>query len=62
MYLNETLIRALKAATLPFSSFMSSSEISAILRSFRLLDAVSTAVFAASSQDFGLDLQFENYR
>jgi len=52
--LKDTLILALYAATFPLSTRISSSFTSATRISERDLQAVSTAFFAASSQDFSL--------
>src|SRR5947207_5414666 len=53
-YLKDSITRARYACTLPSSTFMSSFTISATRRSRSVLAAVSTAFFAASSQDFVL--------
>src|SRR6266481_8340795 len=53
-YLKDNATRARYARTLPSSTFMSNFTISAMRRSRSVPAAVSTAFFAASSQDFVL--------
>jgi hypothetical protein len=53
-YLKDSSTRARYACTLPSSTFMSIFTISAMRRSCSIPAAVSTAFFAASSQDFAL--------
>src|SRR5262249_53572453 len=53
-YLKDNATRARYACTLPSSTFMSNFTISAMRRSRSVPAAVSTAFFAASSQDFVL--------